>query len=162
MQTNKTLDSNTATAPLSISSIASGPWITVFPMASAALLVLQPTALATMAMAASLSLAMMAFALLSVQDEKSFDAKSMAIKLLAPVQFAFLIWLSVYAGRELAGASFAVSCLAAFAALAAMVVADALASTMLLLTAERGHGSMGVPVASLISAKYAGLLGKID
>jgi hypothetical protein len=159
MQTNKTLDS--AAAPLSMVSNASAPWMALFAAAALPLFLLQPSAITTLAMAAALSLCMMALAHVSARDSKSFDAAHLSIKLLAPIQFALMIWLAVYAGREVSGTSFALSCLAALASLAAIIIADALISAVAMLAAERGRGATGVSLASLISAKYAGLLGAI-
>jgi hypothetical protein len=159
MQTHKTLG---FAAPLSITSTASAPWMALFALAALPLFLLQPSAAATLAIAAALSLSMMVLAHLSVMDSKAFDGAHLAVKLIAPVQFALLIWLAVYAGHDVAGPSFALSCLAALASLAAITAADALACAALLLIAERGKGVAGVSLVSLISAKYAGLLGKIN
>jgi formate/nitrite transporter FocA (FNT family) len=133
----------------------------LFALTALPLFLLQPSAVATLTMAAALSLSMIAVAYLSVMDGKTFETAHLAVKLLAPVQFALMIWLAVYAGHELSDTSFALSCLAALGALAAIIAADALASAMLLLVADRGKGVTGVSLVSLISAKYAGLLGRI-
>ncbi len=160
MQMNKTLGS--ATVPMSMPSVASGPWMSLFAVSALPLFLFQPSAFVTLSMAATASLAMIVFAHLSVMNEKLFDGMHLAVKLLAPVQFALLIWLAVYAGHELAGASFAASCLAAVLSLAVILAVDALASALLLLAAERGKQAMGVSLVSLISAKYAGLFGRIN
>jgi hypothetical protein len=97
---------------------------------------------------------------LSVADEKHFDTAHLAIKLIAPVQFALMIWLSVQIGHEIAGASFAGSYFASIASLFGIVVVDALASAAFLL-AGSCRAAPGVSLASLISAKYSGLLGEV-
>ncbi len=160
MQMNKTV--GTTAAPMLMPSVASGPWMSLFAVAALPLFLFQPSAFVTLSMAGTASLATVVFAHMSVMNEKLFDSMHLAVKLLAPVQLALLIWLSVYAGHELAGASFAVSCLAAVASLAVFLAADAMISAILLLIAARGQRAMGVSIVSLISAKYSGLFGEIS
>jgi hypothetical protein len=139
-------------------------WTTGFTLATAALLAAQPTAIVTGAIALCLMFVMALVTLASVtnvEDQASFDAKQLMVTVLAPVQFACLIWMAVQAGRMIAGVSLATSSLAALGALAIIVLIDAVLSIVFLLVAERGQGVSGVSVAALISSKYAGLLGKI-
>ena len=160
MQINKTL--NAANASISMPSLASGQLVSLFAVSALPLFLFQPSAFVTLCMAATASVAMVAFAHLSVMNEKLFKSMHFVVKLVAPVQFALLIWLAVYAGHQLAGASFALSCLAAVASLGALLIADAALSAALLIAAERGRGATGVSLVSLISAKYAGLFGRIS
>ena len=159
MQTNRTFGA-TAAHPTTL--ITSGTWMPVFAVSALPLFLFQPSAFVTLSMAATVSLTMMMFAHLSVLNDRLFDPMHTAVKFLAPVQFALLIWLAVHAGHQLAGSSYAASCLVAFIWLAFLLVADAVVSAVLLHAAGRGRGTAGVSLVSLISAKYAGLLGKIS
>jgi ABC-type methionine transport system permease subunit len=139
-------------------------WIAVFALSSVTLLAFQPTAVVASAIAVSLMMTMALLVHNSVahfDHAAAFDAKQQWVSLLAPVQFACLIWVAVHVGRVIVGTTLSTSSLAAFASLALIVLIDALLSAAVLLTVERGQGVSGVSVAALISSKYAGLLGKI-
>jgi hypothetical protein len=139
-------------------------WIAVFALASLMLLVFQPSAVVASAIAVSLMMTMAMLVHNSVahfEHAAAFDAKQQWVSLLAPVQFACLIWVAVHVGRVIVGTTLSTSSLAAFASLALIVLIDALLSAAVLLTVERGQGVSGVSIAALISSKYAGLLGKI-
>lgn len=137
-------------------------WAAIFPAASLALFVVQPSFQTSATFAVGLTALLALFAHLSVSDsnvENSFESKQLAISLFAPVQFAFMMWAAVHIGRDLAGASLAMSSIASFAVLSGAMLVDALLSTVFLLAT--GKGTAGTSVASLISAKYAGLPGRI-
>lgn len=138
-------------------------WIAVFPLASVGLFALQLSASLTLCIAAGLAAAVAGLAHASVWDADNdgrFETKQRLIGLIAPAQFALLIWLSVYAGRAMAStlAGSSVGALFVFAGLLALDFAVSMAA---LLVAERREGVSGLSVASLISSKYAGLFGKI-
>lgn len=165
MQTNSNTSVRAAGLPKPVTgfgSFASRTWMSVFPFASLALFATQPSAITTFALSLASSFAMAALAHASVHGEEAFDSKLSYVRVLAPVQSALLIWLAVYIGHDVAGTSLIASSLAAFAALGAFLVADALLSGATLFAAERGRGAMGTSIACLISEKYAGLFGKID
>jgi hypothetical protein len=86
--------------------------------------------------------------------------KHALIGLVGPVQFSLLMWLSVYGGRELAGASLGLSSLLAFALLVVIIAGDAILSALVLLMS--GRGTPGAAFARLIDKKYAGLAGPLD
>ena len=137
-------------------------WAAIFPAASLALFVVQPSFQTSSTFAVGLMALLALFAHMSVNDsdaKDSFESKQLAISLLAPIQFAFMMWAAVHMGRELAGASLAKSSLAALAVLSGALLVDGLLSTIMLLATSKG--TAGTSVASLISAKYAGLLGHI-
>ena len=137
-------------------------WIAIFPLASLSLFLVQPSFMTSATFAVGLMALLALFAHVSVSDsdaKDSFESKQLAISLLAPVQFAFLMWAAVHMGRDIAGASLAVSSLAALAVLSGALVVDGLLSAIMLLATSKG--TAGTSVASLISAKYAGLLGQI-
>jgi hypothetical protein len=137
-------------------------WAAIFPAASLALFVVQPAFQTSATFAVGLMALQALLAHLSVSDsdaKDSFESKQLAISLLAPMQFAFMMWAAVHMGRELAGASLTISSLAALAVLSGAMLVDAVLSTIMLLAS--GRGTAGTSVASLISAKYAGLLGQV-
>jgi ABC-type methionine transport system permease subunit len=139
-------------------------WTAVFALSSLTLMVLQPSGVIASAIAVSLMMTMALVAHNSVghfDHNADFDAKQRWISLLAPAQFACLIWIAVHVGRVVVGTTLGTSSLAAFIALALIVLIDALLSVAFLLTVERKQGVSGASVAALISSKYAGLLGKI-
>lgn len=139
-------------------------WIAVFVLASLTLMVVQPSVVIASAIAVCLMMIMAVVAHNSVahfDHSANFDAKQQWISLLAPAQLASLIWVAVHIGRMVVGTTLGTSSLAAFIALALIVLIDALLSAAFLLTVERGQGVSGVSVAALISSKYAGLMGKI-
>ncbi len=149
------------TAP-TMTSNASTPWMALFVLATVPLFMLQPSIAVTLQTVALLSLAMVALAHMAVADHKHFDTAYLAIKLVAPLHFAMMIWLCVYIGREIGGASFAASYLASIACLFGIVAADAVASAALALVAGSCRSVTGLSLVTLISAKYAGLMGKVE
>ncbi len=139
-------------------------WTAVFALSSFTLMVLQPSAVIASALAVCLMMTMAMIVHTSVaqsDNDATFDAKQQWITLLAPAQFACLIWVAVHVGRMIVGTALATSSFVALAALALIVLIDALLSAVVLLSVERGQGVSGVSIAALISSKYAGLLGKI-
>jgi hypothetical protein len=138
-------------------------WMAVFPLTSLALFTSQLSPSATACLAACLTAAIASFAHASVSDSENdgrFEMKQRLIGLMAPAQIALLIWLAVYAGRSMAS-TLAGSSLAAFVVFAGLLFLDFAVSMATLFVAERREGVSGLSVASLISGKYAGLLGKI-
>jgi hypothetical protein len=138
-------------------------WTAVFSIASVGLFASQLAPSATFCLAAGLTAAIAGFAHASVSDSENdgrFEMKQRLIGLMAPAQIALLIWLAVYAGRSvtstLAGSSFA-----ALVVFAGLLLLDFAISIATLMVAERREGVSGLSVASLISGKYAGLLGRI-
>ncbi len=139
-------------------------WISVFVLASLVLFTLQPTALVAGNLAVSLMFTMAMLAQNAVAGfvgPEGFKKRASVISVLDPIQFACMIWLAVYAGRVLFGPMLFTSSVAAIAALAMIVMVDAIVSVAFLLASERREGVSGLSVAALISSKYAGLLGKI-
>ena len=135
-------------------------WALIFPAASICLFVVQPSLLTSATFAGGLMALLALFAHLSVNDANSFESKQLAIGLLSPIQFAIMMWAAVHMGRDIAGASLMVSSFAAMLVFAGALLVDCLLSGALLLAVNTG--TLGTSVASLISAKYAGLLGEID
>jgi hypothetical protein len=138
-------------------------WMAVFPLVSAGLFAAQLSASATFFAAAALTAGVAGLAHASVCDADNdgrFEMKQRMIRLIAPAQFALLIWLAVYAGRAMAS-TLAGSSVAALFVFAALLALDFMVSMAALLIAERREGVSGLSLASLISGKYAGLLGKI-
>jgi hypothetical protein len=138
-------------------------WMGVFPAASLALFTLQPSASSSLFIVAGLAMVVAGIAHSSASDggnDGRFESKQRLIGLIAPAQFALLIWLSVYAGRAMAS-TLAGSSVAALCVFAGLLALDFAVSMAALLVAERREGISGLSVASLISAKYAGLFGKI-
>jgi hypothetical protein len=138
-------------------------WMAVFPAASLALFTLQPSAASALLTVTGLAAVMAGIAHSSASDGENdgkFEFKQRLIGLIAPAQIAFLIWLAVFAGRSMAS-TMAGSSFAALGVFAGLVLADFIASMAILLAAERRDGISGLSVASLVSGKYAGLLGKI-
>ncbi len=165
MQTNSNIQLNAAALPQSVTGFglfASRTWVTVFPVASLVLFVAQPAAIMTFAYCVGSTFAMAALAHAAVQDEGGHEAKMAYVRFLAPIQSALLIWLAVYIGQGVAGMSLIATSLAAFAALGAILIADAALSGAALMAAAQGRGTLGTSIACLISEKYAGLFGKID
>jgi hypothetical protein len=156
MQTTKTIN-----APV-ISSGTAAPWMALFALSALPLFMLQLSIAATLQAAVALSLTMVAFAHFSVTDAKYFDVAHLVIKLVAPLHFALMIWLSVYVGREIGGVSFASSYIVSIICLFGIVTADAVASAALALVAGSCRSITGLSLATLISAKYAGLLGGVQ
>jgi hypothetical protein len=157
MHSTKTI----STAQLATPSGSAAPWMALFALSAFPLFMLQLSLTATLQTVGLLSLAMVALAHLSVMSDKHFDSAHLAIKLIAPLQFAFVIWLSVYMGRELGGESFAASYAASIICLFGIVIVDALVSVALALIAGSCRSVPGLSLAALISAKYAGLLGGV-
>lgn len=147
-------------AQQSFASAAVLKWAVVFPVASICLFVVQPSLLTSATFAIGLMALLALFAHLSVNDANSFESKKLAIGLLSPIQFAIMMWAAVHMGRDIAGGSLVVSSLAAMLVFMGVLLVDGLLSGALLLAANTG--TLGTSVASLISAKYAGLLGKIS
>jgi hypothetical protein len=137
------------------------PWMALFALSTLPLFALQLSIAATLQVACLLSLTMVALAHLSVADEKHFDAAHLAIKLVAPLQFALMIWLSVQMSHEMAGASFAASYAISIACLSGIVVVEGVSSAALALIAGSCRSVTGLSLVTLISAKYAGLLGGV-
>lgn len=138
-------------------------WMAVFPAASLALFTLQPSFAITLVIVTGLAAAMAGIAHSSASDGENdgrFEFKQRLIGFIAPAQIALLIWLAVFAGRCMAS-TMAGSSFAALGVFFGLVLADFLVSMAILLAAERREGVSGLSVASLISGKYAGLLGKI-
>jgi hypothetical protein len=138
-------------------------WMAVFPLASVTLFALQPAASVSTCIAAAFAAAVAGLAHASVADADNdgrFEVKQRMIGLIAPAQFALLIWLAVYAGRAMAS-TLAGSSVAALFVFAALLAVDFAVSMAALMVAERREGVSGLSVASLISGKYAGLFGKI-
>lgn len=137
-------------------------WVSIFPAASLGLLIVQPSFITSVSFGIGLAALLALFAYLSVAEsdgKNSFESIQLAIGLLAPVQFAFMMWAAVNIGREMVGASLVGSSLVAFAVLTCALLVDALVSAIFLLATS--EGTAGASVASLISTKYAGLLGQI-
>ena len=150
------------TTTLSAPAKSSGPlapWMALFAVSTVPLFALQFSASVTVQIVAVLSLAMVAFA--HITDDKNFDATHLAIKLVAPCQFALMIWLSVVIGREIGGASFIATYTASIFCLFGIVVVDALACAALALLAGSRRSVSGLSLATLINAKYAGLVGAV-
>jgi hypothetical protein len=137
-------------------------WLVGFAATSVLLFAAQPGPFFTAALALVLMFTMAFCAHQSVQSVNDFDMDQRLVGMVAPAQFACLICLAVQAGNFVSGASLIASSLAAFAAFALIIVIDALLSTLFLFATERKDGISGVSIAALISAKYAGLLGKIQ
>jgi hypothetical protein len=138
-------------------------WLGVFPLVSAVLLATQMSASAAICVSASFAVTMAAIAHASVKDadnDGKFEAKQRIISLLAPAQFALLMWLAVTAGGAL-GSTYVTSSMIAFAAFAGLVLADFLAAAVTLVVLERNEGLSGLSLASLINGKYSGLLGRL-
>ena len=148
-------------APLPLAMRASHLWASIFALIALIVITLQPSMALTLLVAGVLSLIMLASAHFSIAQEKFPNVFYHAISLIAPVQFAFLIWLAVYLGRNFTEGSFVLSSIAAFAALAAIIAIDAVLSVVILLAAQNKNGVSGLSIANLINAKYAGLLGSI-
>ncbi len=144
----------------SFASTAVQQWALIFPAASICLFLVQPSLLTSATFAIGLMALLALFAHLSVNDANSFESKQLAIALLSPIQFAIMMWAAVHMGRDIAGESLIVSSFAAMLVFAVALLVDGLLSSALLLATNTG--TLGTSVASLISAKYAGLLGKID
>jgi hypothetical protein len=155
MHTTKTL-----TAPAHKTG-SSAPWLALFALACVPLFTLQLSSLATLQMVVLLSLTMLALSHWSVADEKHLETAEMAIKLIAPLQFALMIWLSVTMGRELSGASFSASYITSIVCLFGTVVVEGIAAAALALGAGSWRSMAGLSLVSLINAKYAGLFGAI-
>lgn len=155
MQTTRT------TTATSIAFETAMPGIAICAAATLPLFILQFSMTSTLQMAAFLSLAAVVLSHLAVSNEKNFDAAYLAIKLIAPLQFAFMLWLSVYLGREIAGASFATSYITSIACLIGITTIDFTISAVALLIVGANRSIKGVSLVTLISAKYAGLLGAI-
>jgi hypothetical protein len=147
-------------APRSFASTEVLQWALIFPAASICLFVVQPSLFTSATFAIGLMALLVLFAHLSVKDVNSFESKQLAINLLSPIQFAVIMWAAVHMGRDIAGESLVASSLAAMLVFMVVLLIDGLLSSALLLAANTG--TLGTSVASLISAKYAGLLGKID
>ena len=147
----------------SFASLGVKSWVAVFPLASVMLFAVQLSAFATSCLAAALSVAIVGLAHSSVSDaddDGRFAMKQRVIGLIAPAQFALLIWLAVYVGRSMAS-TLAGSSVAALFVFAGFLALDFAFSMAVLLAAERRDGLSGLSLASLINGKYAGLLGKI-
>ena len=161
----RTVNTNLS-AGIASQNIASGAvkcWIAVFPLVSLCLFAVQPSASVTAVAAAACALALSGLAHASVKDAGDngrFAFKQLMMGLVAPAQIALLIWLSVYAGRSVA-VTLEGSSVAALFAFAGLLAADFAVSMAALVAAERRDGVCGLSVASLVSAKYAGLLGRI-
>jgi hypothetical protein len=137
------------------------PWMVLFALSTLPLFALQLSIASTLQLAGLLSLAMVALAHLSVADEQHFDAAHLAIKLVAPLQFTLMIWLAVQLSHSIAGISFTASFFGSIICLSGIVVVDALASAALALIAGSCRSVTGLSLVTLISAKYAGLLGGV-
>ena len=148
-------------ASLPLAMRASHLWASIFALSALIVVTLQPSMALTLLVAGVLSLVMLASAHFSIAQEKFPNIFYQAISFIAPVQFAFLIWLAVYLGRDLTEGSFVLSSIAAFAALAAIIAVDAVLSIVVLMAAQNKNRTSGLSIASLINAKYAGLLGSI-
>jgi hypothetical protein len=138
-------------------------WLGVFPLVSAVLIATQMSAAAAICLSASFAVTMAVIAHASLKDadnDGKFEAKQRIISLLAPAQFALLMWISVSAGHAL-GSTYVTSSAIAFAAFAGFVIVDFLASAVTLFVLEREDGISGLSLASLINGKYSGLLGRI-
>jgi hypothetical protein len=138
-------------------------WMAVFPAVSLTLFAVQPSAAAALCIVSGLAVSVAGLAHSSASDGENdgkFELKQRLIGIIAPAQFALLIWIAVYAGRSVA-ATLAGSSFAAFGFFAGLILLDFIGSLAILLAAERRDGISGLSVASLISGKYAGLFGKI-
>lgn len=138
-------------------------WILVFLSASFALYAVRPSAELSLIAAGLLTFLMATSAHVSVHEGDNVSEvqrKHALIGLVGPVQFSLLMWLSVYGGRELAGASLGLSSLLAFALLVVIIAGDAILSAFVLLMS--GRGTPGAAFARLIDKKYAGLAGPLD
>jgi hypothetical protein len=146
-------------AQIALTSGTTAPWMALFALSTYPLFGVQLSIAATLQIVALLSVAMVALA--HFADHKNYDAARFAIKLAAPVQFALIIWLSVTLGRDIGGASFASSYIASIVCLLFIVIGDAFVSAALALFAGHSRAVAGASMAVLISAKYAGLAGKM-
>jgi hypothetical protein len=138
-------------------------WLGVFPLVSAVLLATQMSAPAAICLSASFAMTMAVIAHASVKDadnDGKFEAKQSIISLLAPAQFALLMWLAVTAGGVL-GSTYVTSSMIAFAAFGGLAVVELLVSAATLFAFERNEGVSGLSLASLINGKYSGLLGRL-
>jgi hypothetical protein len=138
-------------------------WLGVFPAISALAIATQMSGALAVCVAAALSVTMAVVAHLSIKDADSdgkFEAKQRMIGLMAPTQFALLMWLSVLAGGALAS-TFVTSSAVAFGVFGGLVVCDFIAAAATLFLLERQEGVCGLSLASLINGKYSGLLGRL-
>jgi hypothetical protein len=138
-------------------------WLGVFPAVSALAIATQMSGAIAICLTATLAVTMASLAHASIKDadnDGKFEAKQRVIGLIAPAQFALLIWLSVLAGGMLAS-TFVTSSAVAFAVFGGLVVADFVAAVATLFLLERGEGVCGLSLASLINGKYSGLLGRL-
>lgn len=142
-------------------------WLSVFPLAAAGLFVAMPSFGAVSIAGALVSLAMLGFAAVAIHGERAASTVQTVISACAPVQFACFTWLAVAIARAgcnvfalEGGWHFAGTIALALVLLAAMLVLEALVSAALLVMSETG-AVRGVSLACLVSAKYAGALGRI-
>jgi hypothetical protein len=146
-------------AQIALTSGTTAPWMALFALSTLPLFAVQLSMAATLQIVVLLSGAMVALA--HFADAKNYETAHFAIKLVAPLQFALMIWLSVTLGRDIGGASFAASYIASIVCLLFIILGDALASAALALVAGYYRAVAGAPMAMLISAKYAGLAGEM-
>jgi hypothetical protein len=138
-------------------------WLAVFPATAVGILLSQPAFGASAGIAAVMTVMAIGVAIASVTgaDMRRFNIGQMVMGIIAPVQFALMIWVSVYAGHMIAGDTLVVSTLSAFVAFALLFVVDLAVSLAVLLMAARGSASGGASAASYLAGKYSGLLGRI-
>ncbi len=143
-------------------------FLLLFPLSAILLFVALPSA--QLAFAASLVLSSLmvvsagngAFQGASLEEGQGFVAAC------APVHFALVLWVCVAIARSVSdfaglsgGVQFAGVFVLSFAALAVFLTVEFVASLGFALLLERGRGSAGAGFAALVSARYAGALGRV-
>lgn len=138
-------------------------WLAVFPVTTLGIWITQPlfSVSAMMAIGFMAALAIVASVSVAGADMRRFNVGQMVMGIVAPVQLALTIWVSVYVGHALAGESLIASTLAAFVVFAGLLIADFGLSVLALVVTGRNSAFSGVSEASLIAGKYAGLLGRV-
>ena len=133
-----------------------------FPVVALGVLFVQPALISSAVMSIAFAVCLIVAALVGTSaNQRQYKLGRVVMGLVAPVQFALMIWVSVYAGHMIAGEALIASTFAAFAVFAMLLLVDFVASVGVLLLAARGSAVCGLSAANLIAGKYAGLLGQI-
>lgn len=142
-------------------------WLLTFPAAAMLLFASNPAPLVAFSLALVLSAAAVLLAQRAGNAEEGFQPMVDAIRIIAPAQFAVMLWLTNSAAGSLTGSvgqgvwgAVAAIPVSAGVLLAAIAV-EAVLSVAVLFVANRSKPVGGGAVAILIAGKYAGAFGRL-
>ncbi len=143
-------------------------FLVLFPLSAVLLFMALPSAQMALATSIALSILMVVSANNATSRDDALEEGQGFVTACAPVHFALVLWVCVGMARHvcdlagLAGAAHFSGVLGlSLAGMVAFLALEFLACMGISLLLERGRGTAGAGFAALVSARYAGALGRV-